>query len=507
MMTAYEFLKERFAQLKNLGGAAQILSKDMETVMAPGSAADREQQLMAISSACHSLISDPRVEDWLNEAETRRSTLSQNDQRNLQLMRRDWIHQAGLPTDLVHEKSRIEAVGQNIHVSNYKSGDWNAVKEWYAHSFRIAREIGQVKKDKLGVSGIYDALLDEFSPGLRAAHVDQEFAALDKALRVMIPQAIELQKKRKDPLPFTGSFKLKSQMKLNKIIAKAVGFDFNRGVLQMIPGHPSSSGSSDDARITTRGAEHEFFESLYATIHEVGHAMYEQNQPLEWRYQPAGGHLGMAVHESQSMIMELQACMTEEFLQFLAPKLQRIFKRENDPAFTAENLRQTLWRTQPSFIRVNADELTYPMHILLRHDLESNIIAGKLDAKDLPEAWNSGLKQRLGIIPPDNAQGCMQDIHWPTGSIGYFPAYTLGAMGAAQFFAAAKASNESLLYALSKGNFKPLKSWLKKNVHSKGCLIDADTLFVKATGEKLNARAYMNHLNHRYLAGNDYNSI
>jgi carboxypeptidase Taq len=498
-MTAYQNLKDRFAQIENLDSAVSILSKDMQTIMAPGSADDRVNQMVAVENAIHSLMSDPRVEEWLNEAESAASSFPADDQRNLSLMRQKWIHAASLPSDLAHEKSRISSEGMRMHGEHYKSGSWAAVKEGYAASFKMAREVGQAKQAALGVDSVYDALLDEFSPGLRNADIQREFSALDRELRIIIPQAEEFQNGQPQPLPISGPFDLKAQMAMSTEIARLIGFDFNRGVLQMIDGHPSSGGSSDDSRITTRGDETNFIESLFATAHEVGHGMYEQNQPVAWRYQPAGSHLGMSVHESQSMVIELQACMSREFLNFLAERLQETFNRKSDPAFTGENLRRSMWRTQSSLIRVMADELTYPMHILLRHDLESKIVKGEIDVKDLPDAWNDGMQQRLGIIPANHAQGCMQDVHWPTGMIGYFPAYTLGAMGAAQFFNAARKNDPSILPQLEKGNFKPLTSWLRENVHSKGALVDMNALYTQATGESLNSKAYLNHFRHRYL--------
>lgn len=499
-IAAYTRLKERFAQLRNLDNARNILGKDMETVMRPGSAQDRISQMMAIDSAAHHLISEPVVQAWLEEAESRADTLPQDDQRNLALMRREWIHAAGLPADLAREKSRVEAEGQHIHVSHYKGGDWNAVKDWYAHSFKISREVGTVKKEKLNLPTAYDALLDEFSPGLRYADVQREFAALDTQLRVMIPRAMEHQKSQPAPLPLTGTFDFDSQMKLNQMMAEAIGFDTDRGVLHLIKGHPSSTGSSDDVRITTRCFESDPLNSFYTTAHEVGHAMYDQNQPVAWRYQPAGHHLGLVVHESQSMIIQLQACMTREFMNFLALKVQEIFNRKNDPCLSADNLRRLTWRANPSFIRVNADELTYPMHILLRTDLEQKIVSGSLEVSDLPDAWNEGMVQRLGIKPSNHADGCMQDIHWPIGAAGYFPDYLLGAMGAAQLFAAALRADSSILPSLGQGNFRPLKEWLVRHVHSRGSLVTSDRMFHDATGSSLSSRDYIAHLSSRFLA-------
>ena len=496
---AYAFLKKRFANIEKLVNSSSILGKDAETAMAKGSGEDRVNQMIAIGSAIHDWIADTKVKDALDLAESDAGAFTSEDRRNLALMRKKWIHEAGLPSKLADEVARLEAEGQQRHVQNYKSGDWNTMRDWYAHSFAIMREVGETTMSALGVDSPYAALIDRFSPGIHPDDVAREFAALDAVLQRLIPEALEKQKSEPAPLELAGPFGDTEQMLLGQEMAKKVGFDVTRGVLYSIKGHPSLGGSSDDCRITTRISENDFLPGLYGTIHETGHAVYQQGLPKEWRYQPVGGPLGMDVHESQSMIMELQAGMSREFLIHLSERLQDIFNRHGDPAFDAENLRRLMWRANPSFIRVDADELTYSMHVLLRHDLESRIIGGQLDARDLPDAWNDGMKKRLGIAPENPSQGCMQDVHWPCGAVGYFPAYTLGAMGAAQFNAAARKARPEIPAELAKGNFGPLKEWLNANVHSKGSLVTSKDLFIQATGEPLNAKPYLNHLSQRYI--------
>lgn len=496
-MKAYENLKERFAHMSKLGHAAEILSKDAETAMPSGSGAARVEQISAISMAAYHLMTDPHVEEWLNDAEAGAQNLSKEDRRNLELMRHSWVHEASLPSDLAKEMARLEPLGEQMHVAHYKSGDWSKVKEGYEQSFKIAKEAAQAKMDKLGVASEYEALVDAFSPGIRVATIEKELADLDKALRQLIPLAIERQNKAGAPRDLKGPFSDAKQMKLNHYVAKMLGFDYDRGVLYNIKGHPSTGGAPDDSRITTRCEKSNFLPSLYATAHEAGHAMYDQNLPLAHRYQPLGGALGMAIHESQSMVIELQACGTEEFITHIAKKANDVFGK--DPSLSPGNLRKILHQVAPSFIRVEADELTYPMHVILRFELEKAIIEGTLDVKDLPEAWNEAMRKKLGIMPPSHAQGCMQDIHWPVGAIGYFPAYTLGAMTAAQFFAKACEDTPDLKKEIAKGNFKPLTNWLHDNVHSQGSILKAEDMIKQATGEGLNAKYYLNHFRNRYL--------
>lgn len=496
---SYDKLKERFAMISGISNAAAILYKEMEITMPGGSSDDRVHQLVAISSTCHHLLSAPEVGQWLSEAQAGRASFSVEDQRNLDLMQNSWVHATAVTTALAGESARVDSEGQHKHSKNYKSGDWSLMKDWYEYAFDVARRIGEAKKDKLGVSSVYDALLDQFSPGLRDAVVTKEFALLEKELPALVNDAVAKQK-NEQVIPLSGPFAFEAQEELCRRVTKAMGFDYDRGRFDLTRDHhPSCGGTQDDTRITGRfEGEDNFLPALYAAIHEAGHGMYEQNAPKSWRYQPAGGTLGMAVHESQSMIWELQAGMSPEFFEYLEKEVRDVFGRPNDPALSAENLQRLMTRVAPSFIRIEADELTYPTHIVLRWRLEKEIMESKLKVEDLPQAFNDGMQKLLGIVPPDNSKGCMQDLHWPTGSQGYFPAYTFGAMGAAQLFNAACKARPELKPEMSKGNFNPLREWLRDNVHSKGSLLTADEMFKAATGETLNARYYLDHLSRRY---------
>jgi len=494
---AYEHLKKTFAEMDALGQASSILGKDAETHMPSGAEDARINQRIAISGAIQRMISDPQLAAQLDEAEAQADQLSPDDRRNLQLMRHGWIHEASLPADLAAEQARLEAEGDVLHTNNYKSGDWDKMKDWYQKSFDIMREVGASKKDALGVSSVYEALLDQFSPGMRVAVVEKAFADISKALPDMIQQAHAIQSAAPAPLPLKGPFSEEKQMILNNIASAALGFDFKRGRLDAIKGHPSSGGAPDDNWITAQCYDDNFFPSFYSAVHESGHGLYEQTLPLSWRGQPAGQALGMAIHESQSRIMEVQAGITPEFIGWLSQQAQKVFG--SDPSLTADNLQRLIQRTEPSFVRVDADEMTYPMHVILRFELEKAMIEGSLSVTDLPDAWSAGMEKKLGVRPSNNAQGCMQDIHWPTGTVGYFPAYTLGDMLAAQFFAAAQKQYPDIRKNLGKGDFTQLRGWLRDNVHSKGSLLSAEDMIINATGEPLNAQHYLNHFNQRYL--------
>ncbi|MBS0186304.1 MAG: carboxypeptidase M32 [Proteobacteria bacterium] len=507
---AYENLKKRFAELSHLEGASGILSKDAETAMASGSAEDRSLQLQTLATIRHRLLTDPDVLKWLTEAESEASSLSSEDQRNLFLMKREWTEATLLSPALARELARLASEGSEKHTHHKSSGAWPKMRDWYEHAFNTLREVAKAKMNHTPgmFNSPYEALLDTFNPGLKEETVTREFAKLEKALPFLIREAQKKQLQKPSPLPLEGPFPFDQVKELCLQLLKAIGFDFERGRFDLCKHHPSCNGTADDMRITAQYHENDFLQTVYAALHEGGHALYEQNRPKGWRYQPAGNHLGMALHETESRIIEIQACHTPEFFQFLEKEARNIFKRPEDPAFCAQNLELLINRVEPSFIRIEADELTYPAHVILRQKLEKALIEETLHIDDLPKAWNEGMQTFLGITPPNHAQGCMQDVHWPSGAIGYFPAYTApgGDAGAAQLFAAACRARPELRAELAKGNFKPLREWLCENVYCKGSLLTLEDLFISATGEPPNAHYYLNHLSERYL-GKPWNDL
>ncbi|MBI4031915.1 MAG: carboxypeptidase M32 [Proteobacteria bacterium] len=497
---AYEQLKYDFAQMNLIGQTMGKTVKDAETHMPKGSAATFEKQYSALGMAIHRIISDPRLADRLDEAEAGAGELSLADRRNLELMRHQWIHKASLPTDLAQTINDAVGSGQTLHQEYYKSGDWGKMQGQYKKSFGLMREAGAAKLEllkKYGISSVYEALLDQYNPGLREKDIDGLFGPLATHLPGMIQEAVEKQKNAGAPIPLRGGYSDAAQEKLCRMLLAAIGFDFDHGRFDIIKGHPSSGGAPDDEWLTARTDESDFTPAIYAGIHEGGHGLYEQGLPTTWRDQPAGNALGMDVHESQSRIIEVQAGLTPEFIGWLSRQAATVFGTE--PALETANLQKILHTVNPTFIRVEADEMTYPMHVILRTELEKAIIEGNLDVADLPDAWNEKMVRYLGIRPPGNEKGCMQDVHWPTLAVGYFPAYTFGDDGAVLFFASALKQYPDIIPNLAEGDFALLKKWIGDNVHSKGSLLTTAELFRTATGQERTAQAYLNHLSRRYL--------
>jgi carboxypeptidase Taq len=357
------------------------------------------------------------------------------------------------------------------------------------------REEAQAKAAALKLAP-YDALMDGYDPDTRMAEVDALFARLNVFLPEFRAQVMEYQATQVHIKPLTGHYAVDKQRQLGEVLMRKLGF---AGRLD-VSTHPFCGGVPGDVRITTRYSEADFIDALQGVLHETGHALYEQNLSPAWRSQPVGHARGMSAHESQSLLIEMQLCRSREFLRYAEGLVAHYLPPEKGDDLSAENLYRVGTRVQPDFIRVRADEVTYPSHVILRYELEKAMIDGTLDVAQLPEAWNAAMEDKLGITPPDDAQGCMQDIHWPSGSFGYFPTYTLGAMMAAQCFAAFKRDTPDWGVYIEKGDFAPLCQWLKRNIHDKASSVSRQRLLEDATGEALNVEIYLDHLQRRYMS-------
>ncbi|GBU19493.1 MULTISPECIES: carboxypeptidase M32 [unclassified Methylobacterium] len=495
-MRAYAELETLFARLHAVEGAAGILGWDAQTLMPEGAAATRADQLAALKGIAHDIVAAARTGDLIAEA-GEAGGLGEWEAANLAEMRRAHLHAVSVPRDLVEAEARASSRSEMTWRQARADSDFARLAPDLAEVLRIAREIGQAKGEALGLDP-YDALLDGYDPGLRRARIDPLFAELSATLPDLIRRARERQAAEAPPLPLPGPFAVERQRALGLRLMEAVGFDFDRGRLD-VSLHPFCGGATDDVRITTRYDEADCLRALMGVLHETGHALYEQGRPAAWRAQPVGAARGMTLHESQSLIIEMQACRTPEFASFLAPLLRDMFAGEG-PAWEPENLHRLQTRVAPGLIRVDADEATYPAHILLRYRLETAMLAGDLAVADLPGAFDDGMRELLGLQVPEDRLGCLQDIHWPSGAFGYFPTYTLGAVAAAQLFRAANAAEPGLRAGLAEGDFSALRGWLRTHVHGQGSRLGTDALLEAATGTPLTAGPYLAHLEARYAA-------
>lgn len=485
-------LEDRFRQIAALDAASGILHWDAATMMRDGSAEARGEQLAALAEVAHEKIVDPRLGEWFAHAESEK--LEDWQRTNLAEMKARWVHANALPQKLVSELTKVRLKSEQAWRKAKANADYASFLPTFYEVIVLTREAAHAKAEATGLSP-YDALLDSYDRGLRRAQIDPVFAQLKSWLPQFVGEVIDRQKPLK---PLNATVPIEKQAALGDAMMLALGFDTERGRIDT-SAHPFCGGAPGDVRITTRYAEDRFTDALYGVLHETGHALYEQGLPEAWRGLPIGDARGMSMHESQSLFVEMQVSRSRPFLQFLLPQLKQTFGLSGD-VWDEENVYRNLTRVERSHIRVNADEVTYPLHVILRYELEQQLLDGSLDAKDLPAAWAAKTKLYLAITPPDDAQGCLQDIHWPEGMFGYFPTYTLGAMTAAQLMVACRKALPELDKQLATGEFEPMVRWLRQNVHQHGSRYSNDELLVQATGETLNPAHFEAHLRARYFS-------
>ena len=492
-MTAYDRLSARFARIATIGEASSILGWDAATMMPPGGGPARGDQLAVLAGMSHSLLIAPTVGEDLAAAATETDTWRA---ANLRLMRHAYTRATAMPPDLVEAQARANSACEKVWREARRTSDFAMVRPNLDQVVRLTREAAAALAATLGLTP-YDALMDGYQRGARAADIVPIFANYQGFLRAALPRAEELQASRPAPLRPSGPFPVETQEALCRRLSQRLGLDFAHARLDR-SAHPFSGGTPTDVRITSRYIATDFTQAVLAVVHETGHALYERGLPEPYARQPVGEAAGMATHESQSLIVEMQACRSDAFLSWLGPELHAAFG--GDPApYRPENLARLWRRVERGFIRVDADEMTYPAHVILRFRLEQALVAGDLAVADLPGAWNDGFKALLGIAPPDDTRGCLQDIHWYDGAIGYFPSYTLGAMAAAQLMAAARRAVPGLDASLAKGDLSPLLGWLRTNVHGLGSRLEFNDLLRAATSKPLDPADFEAHLTARYL--------
>ncbi len=497
-LDAYRELETRFARLADLGGAMAVLSWDRSTMMPPGGAAARADQMTTLSVISHEVLTHWSMPGLLARADADQHLLDRWQRANLRQMRWHWIHANAVPADLVAAHAKATAACEMAWREARKADRFEEVRPLLAEVVNLTRQMGQAKGAALGLA-TYDALVDGFDPGMRSDRLDALFAELSAFLPDLLGRIREHQARQPKPEPIPGPFPVDAQKSLARHLMMTAGFDFDHGRLD-VSAHPFSGGVPSDLRLTTRYDESDFASGMMGVLHETGHGLYEAGLPNDWRRQPVGEALGMSVHESQSLIIEMQACRSRPFVSFLARTAREAFgAAAGEAAWDEANVHRLYTRVEPGFIRVDADEVSYPAHVLLRYQLERALVADDLKLADLPGAWSDGMKRLLGIIPPDDRQGCLQDIHWYDGAIGYFPSYTVGALMAAQLMEAARDALPALDDALSEGDLSALVGWLRAHVHGLGRLHDTQELVVEATGRPLDTAAFRRHLERRYL--------
>ncbi|MCG7366254.1 carboxypeptidase M32 [Pantoea sp. ACRSH] len=493
MTTAYQQLSATFQRLSRFGHLMAVAGWDMQTMMPSGGSPARGEALAEMGVLRHSILTDPRVGELIQEAE--QADLNDVERANLREMQRAWQQASLLPASLVEAKSLAGSRCEHAWREQRPANDWQGFAANLKEVVRLSREEAQLRADANGTSR-YDALLDLYEPGMTSAKLDATFGELKSWLPDLLQRVVEKQAQERVELP-QGPFAVEAQRQLGLSVMATLGFDFRHGRLD-VSAHPFCGGVPDDVRITTRYNQDEFLSALMGVIHETGHARYEQGLPQQWRDQPVGLARSTAIHESQSLFMEMQLGRSREFLQRILPQV--CDKLGAQPALNAENFVRLTQRVRPGLIRVDADELSYPAHVILRFEIERALIEGEIEVEDIPALWDEKMMHSLGLDTRGNYRdGCMQDIHWTDGAFGYFPTYTLGAMYAAQLFQAVKKALPDLGERLQHGELQPVFDWLQQNIWQHGSRFPTEQLLINATGEALNPRFFRQHLEQRYL--------
>lgn len=493
----FEQFKSRMAEIRAISDAGAVLGWDQQTYMPAGGAGARAEQLAVLSAIGHRMETDDETVRLLEGAEREASDLTGDDDiaAYLRIARRDFDHAAKLPTALVAEIARVTALAFEEWNHARAASDFKQFAPWLEKVLDLSRQVAT----HLGPKGeMYDALLDQYEPGMKTAQVRALFEAIKPTLVGLVKDVKACGPNAVDASILAREFPEDRQKKFGETIVTALGFDWARG-RQDKAVHPfCTSFTRGDVRITTRFDTHFLPMALFGSMHETGHALYEQGVAPRYDGNVLGGGASLGVHESQSRLWENLVGRSQAFWQRYLPDLKAAFPE------TLGDTSPDVWyrainKVEPSLIRVEADEVTYNLHILLRFEMETEMLAGRLTVADAPDAWNAKMEEYLGLTPPDDAHGILQDVHWSGGSLGYFPTYSIGNLLSVQFFVKANADLGGQITAqIARGEFAPLRGWLEQNVYQWGRKYLPNELVQRVTGGPLDPAPYLRYLKTKF---------
>lgn len=486
-------LKERMQQLSDIGAAQALLGWDMETMMPPKAAEARGRQLSTLAAFSHELHTANEVGLWIDQAQSF-SELSATDKALLRVVKKDYERDKKLSTDLVARLSKTTAEAHLVWIDARKNNSFKTFSPVLSKIIDLNKEVAEAYGYE---SSPYDALMDIYEPDLTVAQLDPLFSKLKTELVEILNKLGSFESKTR-PEFLSRKFDKQKQLDFGLQVLEAMGFDLEAGRQDLAP-HPFCSGTAiNDVRLTTRVDEHDLVSALFSSMHEGGHGLYEQGIDIKLDGTPLGGGTSLGIHESQSRLWENLIGRSKAFWTYFYPKLQQHFAPTLDDISLDEFYKGVNF-VKPSLIRVESDELTYNLHILLRYEIEKDLIEGKLKVDEIPERWNESMQSLLGIKPDSDANGCLQDIHWSHGSFGYFPTYTLGNIYSAQFYNAAQKAMPELENNIQNGQLLGLRNWLKENIHHHGKCLTPGELVQQVCGETMNADYLMNYFREKYL--------
>ncbi|MDH5754780.1 MAG: carboxypeptidase M32 [Candidatus Bathyarchaeota archaeon] len=501
LISSYKKLMEKAKNLFILESAAAIIHWDMETKMPPKAIKLRSLQLAMLSRVGHKMSTDPEIgallEGIMRHPEYERMDAVQK--RNVYLIKKHYDEQTKLPEELVVEIAKQQAITVDTWKKAKATKNFSMFKPELEKIVELKKKAAEILMKVKETATPYDALIDIFEPKMTAKTISKVFDELREGL-VSLLRKCETAPKQPDVSIFKRKVPIDVQRKISKALAEFVRYDIESkeagGRIDETE-HPFTTGYYDDVRITTHYYEDTFASSLFSVLHEGGHAIYEQNLNPEWIFQPVGTGCSSGFHESQSRFVENIIGRSHEFWIYFLPKLKEITGNILSDV-DLDTFVHAINQVKPSKIRVEADEVTYCLHIIIRFNLERDIFADKITVVELPEIWNQSYKKYLGIDVKNDSEGVMQDTHWASGLYGYFPSYALGNIYSGQILARMEKDLPYWRKQIAKGNFQNIKQWLIKNVHSYGDLYDPADLIKKITGQELNVKPYINYLNEKY---------
>ena len=486
-------LKHWLAEIYDLNAAGSVLTWDEATYMPTGGAAARGRQVAILRRLAHERLTDPAMGRLLDRLERSPDDLSADDASLIRVARRDFEKAVRIPAEYVARANAHASASYNAWCRARPASDFAAMISFLQKTLELSREYASFFAP---YDHIADPMIDAADEGLTTTAIQGVFTELRHALVPMV-RAISEQPPVDDAW-LNRAFDEAAQLDFGLKIARQMGYDLERGRLDKTR-HPFCTRfASGDVRITTRVRENDIRDALFSTLHEAGHAMYEQGVNAAYEGTPLGSGVSSGVHESQSRLWENVVARSRPFWEHYYPSLQRLFADQLG-SVPLDIFYRAINKVEPSLIRTDADEVTYNLHIMLRFDLELGLLEGRLQVPDLPEAWRAGMQADIGIVPPDDREGCLQDVHWYAGSIGgAFQSYTIGNILSAQFFAAATKAHSQISNEVANGQFTTLHRWLTDNVYEPGRTLRPDEIVTRSTGSSMTMAPYLAYLRTKY---------
>jgi len=499
---AYKKLLSMAKDVAVLSTAESLIHWDMETMMPPGAVEQRSLQLSLLTRINHQMSTEPKIGKLLAIIKTNPEydALGQAEKRNIYLINKNYREQTSLPEELVAELAKQEAITVNVWKKAKAQKNFSLFKPDLQKLLNLSKEAAEILMKVKETKTPYEALIDNFEPKMTADKITATFNQLQGGLKHLIGK-IQSSQIKPDTTMLHLPVPAENQRRIAQLLTQTLGYDTAspaaHGRIDETE-HPFTTGYYDDVRITTHYYPDNYASSIFSVLHESGHALYEQNLNPEWKYQPIGSTCSYGIHESQSRFYENVIGRSKEFWAGFMPKLKKaapsVANVELDKFVKAIN------KVEFSKIRVEADEVTYNLHVIVRFEIERDLFADKITVNELPEVWNQKYADYLGVKVQDDSEGVMQDTHWASGLYGYFPSYALGNIYSGQIAGAVTKDLPGWRSQLAVGKLNQLNEWLKRNIHSQSDLYDPEELIKKATGRCLNSEAYLSYLNEKYSA-------